>query len=359
MAARIRGAREPDPRAAPTIVSRSPRPVPPEPRVLFVGAPEQDYLTDAVVHGLRLLLGDDAVEYPERDRLYAYMPPATATDPRARLHALRAARGTPVDRSGYSTGAAGRVRPRRLRRHLAGFGMCIRALAPRAAACRSRCSTARTRRAVPVRAGCGGAAVLVAAAAAAPPRHYFKREITPWTPLVPFVPRCRRRVRAPAGCCADIRPIAFAIPEEKIVAAPAPKDREFAAHVVDPEVAAALGAQTSYAFDEQAAYYDDLRRVALRRSPSSAPAGTRCATTRSPRTAPCRASATSTASPRCARRTASTRRTASSTATPTTCCGRSKQISGGAYEQLQRGALAWAARNTTRVRARALLAAFS
>jgi len=54
---------------------------------------------------------------------------------------------------------------------------------------------------------------------------------------------------------------AFAIPEEKIQPAdPAAKSRDFATHCVDAEVGAALGLPSTYAFDSEAAYYRDLAR---------------------------------------------------------------------------------------------------
>lgn len=79
---------------------------------------------------------------------------------------------------------------------------------------------------------------------------YFKRELTNWT----------RPFRG------DIRPISFAIPEEKVLqmgtgerAFHLNKIKEFNSHIVDPEVAAAVGAQTSYAFTDEAEYYADLQ----------------------------------------------------------------------------------------------------
>jgi hypothetical protein len=51
----------------------------------------------------------------------------------------------------------------------------------------------------------------------------------------------------------------FSIPVVKLRAVdPALKTREFATHCVDPEVGAALGLPSTYAFSSEAAYYDDL-----------------------------------------------------------------------------------------------------
>lgn len=78
--------------------------------------------------------------------------------------------------------------------------------------------------------------------AAAHLRHtYFKREIT-W-PARPVFPK----------------PISFGIPEEKIAPAAPAKTKDFNAHIVDPEVAAAVGGRTSYAFGREEDYYADLQ----------------------------------------------------------------------------------------------------
>jgi hypothetical protein len=56
-----------------------------------------------------------------------------------------------------------------------------------------------------------------------------------------------------------IRPIAFSIPEEKIVDEPPEKLKPFPTHVVDAEVAGRIGAKAEYAFDSEDDYYADLR----------------------------------------------------------------------------------------------------
>ena len=85
---------------------------------------------------------------------------------------------------------------------------------------------------------------------------YFKREITPWTGWFrsyltlppPLAPRLEK-----------IKPIAFSVPEEKILDAPPAKHKDWPAHIVDEELAQRVGAATSYAFDSEAAYFGDLQ----------------------------------------------------------------------------------------------------
>ena len=56
-----------------------------------------------------------------------------------------------------------------------------------------------------------------------------------------------------------MRPLAFSIPEEHVVAEPPAKTRLLGSHVVDVQVAARVGASTSYAFADEQAYFADLR----------------------------------------------------------------------------------------------------
>ncbi len=62
------------------------------------------------------------------------------------------------------------------------------------------------------------------------------------------------------GLLRGLRPISFAIPAEHVVDTIPEKTQQFPTHVVDPEVAERLGAQTTYAFEDEAEYFADLRR---------------------------------------------------------------------------------------------------
>jgi hypothetical protein len=85
---------------------------------------------------------------------------------------------------------------------------------------------------------------------------HFKRESSRWTGWFrsylllppPLAPRMRTKE------------ISFSIPAKLITTKPARKTKDFAAHVVDPEVAALVGGQTAYSFKSAAAYRSDLER---------------------------------------------------------------------------------------------------
>jgi len=73
---------------------------------------------------------------------------------------------------------------------------------------------------------------------------YFKRELS---------------VQAPVGHPCQVLPISFSIPEAKIRSSDlARKTQRLASHCVDPEVAQACSLHTSYAFNTEEAYYEDL-----------------------------------------------------------------------------------------------------
>lgn len=89
---------------------------------------------------------------------------------------------------------------------------------------------------------------------------YFKREWTPstsfhiWTRLLPR--SLSDRLPQPK----NMRMIAFSIPNEKIVDCLPGKTKEFTKHIVDPEVAEKVsGSFISYAFDNEADYYKDIQ----------------------------------------------------------------------------------------------------
>ena len=89
---------------------------------------------------------------------------------------------------------------------------------------------------------------------------YFKRELTSISRALRFLPGCPR-----------LHPISFSIPEEKIAAELPQKTKDFPSHVIDPEIAKRLGSEralthtgrgsrgtTSYAFEREEDYYRDL-----------------------------------------------------------------------------------------------------
>jgi hypothetical protein len=329
------------------------------PLVLFINPNFEDYASDGVFHGLRTMLGADAVDFPKAEYLYD-----TWTDGvRARvrgggftLYGLLP--DLPVDRD--------HVLPRALDGE---FDLVVFGDIWRTFGLWTEWGPQLHRAGVPL-------AVLDGADRVEPypysglwwrvkgwwflPRvhrraTYFKREVTPWTYwfatyliLPPPLGRASGRLRG-------LRPLAFAIPEEKIVTTPASKDKDFPKHVVDEELAGQVGGQTEYAFTDEPSYVADLRRSrfgvttkragwdSLRNYEIAAAGALPCFRDlhRKP--------------PTCApfgldEGNCLTYRNAED------LLRQVRQLDDRRYTELQAGALAWARANTTTVRARELLA---
>jgi hypothetical protein len=184
---------------------------------------------------------------------------------------------------------------------------------------------------------------------------YFKRELTPATVRRRYFMLAPGRLAERLPFARSVRPIAFSIPEEKIVASPPAKRKEFNAHVVDPEVAERIGATSTYAFEREADYYADLQASrfgvtakrtgwdAMRHYEIAANGAVPCfrELERKP--------------PRCAPHGLEAGVNCLSYRDADDLLRQTGQLDDGEYGRLQAGALAWARANTTRRRAVAFL----
>jgi hypothetical protein len=227
------------------------------PSVLFLAEPGEDYVADALFHGLRELLGPDAVDVPKRAPLYAGGAGGRELYGRGfGLYGLL--EDVPVDRERAleraASGAFDLVVVGAIWRDWEWWVRAWREVGPRARYAvvdgadmqwmypygptwwRSprRWTLPRAhRRAV-----------------------YFKRE---WSRLTGWL-RYYGVVPPPLSDRIDLRPISIAYPAQKVVGAVPAKSREFQTHIVDPEVAARVsGASRGYAFDTEDAYRADLQ----------------------------------------------------------------------------------------------------
>jgi hypothetical protein len=232
------------------------------PRILFLTTGHEDYLADSLLHGLRTLLGANAVDFPKAEFLYDSYPverrgelyghgfglygllPDVPTD---RDDALRRARRGEFDLIVFADIWNTFDRFAELAPSLRGVPMAVLDGADR-------------QEPYPY----AGLWWRKPAWWLLPRAHtralYFKRELTPVTGwfrsylLLP--PVLASRLPSIRG----MREISFSIPAEKLLTGPAPpKRRLLASHVVDPEVASRLGVGTAYAFSDEAAYYADLQ----------------------------------------------------------------------------------------------------
>lgn len=230
------------------------------PRVLLVATDSPDYLSDTLVHGLRLLLGERFVETPRRDPLYSDFPKAWVEGQYGRGFTLYSGSLEPVaiDRSwAYEHLEEG------------DFDLLIVGDIWRCYGTFMELLPLARRSNTPI-------AVLDGVDSEAPVpyeprwwrrptcwflprphRHatYYKRELTPrttWFRSYLLNPFARRPPRG-------MRPISFGIPEHLVLDAVPDKTKDFPRHIVDAEVAPRVGGATSYGFGDEAAYYADLR----------------------------------------------------------------------------------------------------
>jgi hypothetical protein len=229
------------------------------PRILLVNANHEDYLSDGIFHGLRSLLGADAVDYPKAEYLYDTADPATLGRVRGGAFTLYGALpDIPIGRD--------HVLPRALEGE---FDLVIFGDIWRTFGLWTEWSPQLHKAGVAMAVLDGSDRVepypyaglwwRVRSWWMLPRAHnrapYFKREITPatrWFASYLMLPPS-------LGRTLGLRPIAFSIPAEKIVGEPARKDKDFPRHIVDEELAARLGGQSAHAFADEAAYRADLQ----------------------------------------------------------------------------------------------------
>lgn len=326
------------------------------PRVLVVNSNYEDYLADGLFHGLRTLLGSDAVDFPKAEYMYNTAPQAVLSrvrggaftlygllddEPIARDHVLHRALDGEFDLVVFADiwrtfGIWTEWGPQL---HRAGIAMAVVDGSDRAEPYPYSGLWWRVR----------GWWFLPRAHSRA---TYFKREITPWTRwfasylLAP----------PPLGRRLGLHPLSFSIPAEKIVSDCPLKSKQFPLHVIDPELAGRIGGRLEHVFSSEQEYYADLRASrfgittkregwdALRHYEIAACGAVPCfrdLDRKPPSCAPFGLDAQNSINYHGADE----------------LLERTAALSEDEYAQLQAGALAWARQSTTVVRARELLTA--
>jgi hypothetical protein len=332
--------------------------------LLFLQANSEDYLADSLLHGLRLVLGDAVVDVPRRDALYDDYPAERRGALYGRGFTLYARLAEPpgIDRSdwlgralegAFATIVIGDIHRNwepwvALRPHLGR----LRELGVRVAVVDGGDG--------PVMYPHGPTWWKRARPRPLPRAHghvmFFKRELqllTWWIRYYGFAPPplAERLLRK------HVRPIGFSIPEEHLATGDEPKAKLLATRVTDPEVAELVaGSALAHVFDAEADYYADLRASrfgvttkkagweALRHYEIAASGCVPCFRdlARKPPTAAPFGLDESNCVPY---------------SDPAALLATIESMDEGRYASLRAGALAWARRNTTRMRAVELLEA--
>jgi hypothetical protein len=229
------------------------------PSVLFLTSNTEDYLSNGLFHGLRTLLGERVVDFPKSEISYRNYPHLDKIYGRGfTLYGLL--EDLPIDRTlvldrarqgGFDLIVFGDIW-----RYFGSFVELLPALGASRVAFLDGAD-------YPAPYPYGSSFWRVPQWWALPRAHrrgiYFKRELTEETAQRRYFMLVPRRLASKLPFARGLRPIAFSIPEGKIIAEPPPKRKQFNAHVVDPEVARRIGATSSHAFGDEHAYYADLQ----------------------------------------------------------------------------------------------------
>jgi hypothetical protein len=232
-------------------------------KMLYLTCSTEGYLADSLLLGLRALLGADVVDYPKSELLYDTCPPASRAKVRGKGFTLYGGLlpDIVVDRSHIidrvRAGAFDVVVFSDIWRTYGWFLQLRPWLDPKHTVILDGNDSPRV---YPYAGLWARIPYYWFLPRARREFLYFKREWTRTTHfgVLPQLLPLHLRQRLPAA--RNLRPIAFSIPEQKIVPAPPAKTKDFPAHIVDPELVRRLpGATTGYVFANEADYYEDLR----------------------------------------------------------------------------------------------------
>lgn len=234
------------------------------PRILFLTPSSDDYVSDGLLHGLRLLVGERVVDVPKAAQLYTDQSPTQRARRYGRGFTLYG--GLLDDIEIDRTWITERIREGEFDLIVVGdiwrrSGALVELLDILPSVSKLVVvDGADTPKMYPYAPGfwrVPGGLALPRANRRAP---YFKREITPATAFWRSFGLLPGRLAQRIGILKRLRPIGISIPEQHVIAdAGGERTRLFQSHIVDPELAARAGGTVAKPFTEQADYYADLR----------------------------------------------------------------------------------------------------
>lgn len=246
-----------------TLARLSDRRVPDPMKILYLSSSVEDYLSDALFHGLRCLLGADVVDFPKSELLYNNCPEHVRKQARGNGFTLYTGllEDIPVDRFNI----VAKVQQDYFDLVVISdiwrqFGWFVELRPWLKAEKTIVLDGADTPQTYPYAGLWWRRPYYWFLPRAHTSFPYYKREWTEKTRFDTWSRALPQAIRARLPLAATPRRIAFSIPAEKIVRERPPKTKDFPTHVVDAELAARLGrAQTGYAFNTEQDYYADLQ----------------------------------------------------------------------------------------------------
>lgn len=234
------------------------------PRILYINGPLEDYLGDAILHGLRRLFGSSVVDYPKCEHMYAGCNPAVLKQIRGGGFSLYTGllEDVPIDRFNIEYKiAAGFFDLVIFADVWRQFGFFHQFL-PYLRATTTLVIDGQDSPQLFPYAGRWLRNWRYWTLARAHRRFlYFKREWSDQTEASRLFGLVNGRLARRLVRLRNVRPVSFSFPEEKVWTGDVVKSKEFGSHVVDPEVVRDIGVgQSGYAFTREEDYYADLRR---------------------------------------------------------------------------------------------------
>ncbi|WP_176146074.1 glycosyltransferase family 1 protein [Parapedobacter luteus] len=232
-------------------------------KILFFTSAVEDYLGDGILIGLRALFGDDCIDYPKCEILYQNCPDNVLSQVRGKGFTLYTGLldDIPIDRFNieyklqngyYDLIIFGDIQRQ--------FGLFVHFrpwLTKRNTIIMDGLDTSQP---YPARGRWWRRPYYWFLPKAHKPFLYFKRE---WTDDTYFNAAARllpAPVRRRLPSAKNLRSISFSVPEEKIVGQLPEKKKDFPKHIVDNELADKIsGSTTTYAFQSEIEYYQDLQ----------------------------------------------------------------------------------------------------
>jgi hypothetical protein len=233
-------------------------------KVLFFTSSVEDYLSDSLLHGFRTMLGSDCVDFPKSEILYKGCPEYVLSQVRGKGFTLYTGLldDIEVDRFNITykikSGFFDLIVISDIHRQ---YGLFLQYKPWLHSRNTIILDGADITRPYPASGFWWRKSYYWFLPSAHKYYLYFKREWTEDTHFNLAASILPSKLRSLLPQSINLRKISFSIPEEKIVSTIPKKTKNFANHMVDPEVASAVeGASTSYAFETEKDYYNDLQQ---------------------------------------------------------------------------------------------------